>query len=197
MDIAARIDILHKPEQEVKQMISDYVIYHSDKYIVTRETATITKKIHYHVYIHTRSKQEALRKAWNRKFPEWDGRKQEKAMALVRDLKHYLAYMMKGGEIVMQLGFTTEEIQELKTAWIPDKGSEKTILGKLINFAEETGESYDDLHVCSRIVFRFYLKHGRPMQFFQMKAYAYSLYASKAPDAAENEFVDYATKNLG
>lgn len=186
-----RIDVIEGTnEAEVSESLYNFLMLYSNEYLITHEIAKITKKSHYHAYAISKSSYEAIKKAWKRKFDKWDGRRQQKAMAICRDPKTYLAYILKDGNVIK----STIPYEEYIGKWKNPKEYGRTLLGKLKKYADDNNERLESFSDCLKVVFNYTRLHGNCMNKYRMKDQAELLYANVDPEGCLSDFLSWAIK---
>ena len=127
-ELAVRIDEL---DENTLKTFSQLFVDDQCKYVISREVAKLTKKIHFHAYClyenHKGYKYTSnlLRKKFLKAFPDVLG--YQYCIQKVKDAKDYLVYMTKDLDIKSSAGFEEEELKQIvkKTTQINDEKKKK------------------------------------------------------------------------
>lgn len=195
MSLSLRIDVRpHTTSEETLNMLYSFIVFYSDKFMVSREEGKITGKVHYHGYMLLRDgvQVNSVRQQWKRKFSKWSGRSQERSLAETRDIPTFLAYISKDGTIVSQKGFTDEEIAKYKSSWVNPKEYGKTIDGKIRKYADSLNEKLDSREACHRITCKWFIENSPTVNKYKMYDTAEKIYAQYNPELYIDDYLSWA-----
>lgn len=169
-EYSVRIDDLNNGQDKTR-VIAFILGVIPESYIITCETASETKKLHYHAYVKTRDyPMKKLRNKFNYLFSATHKR-HTYALANVKNSANFLSYIIKDGDIVMT-SYSAEELTKIK-AWIPkdEYKSKSSVLTKLKQAIteKELSSIIDNMMI-------FYDKNNMPFDKWRMKNYAYAIY---------------------
>ncbi|AXH77696.1 MAG: replication protein [Circoviridae sp.] len=166
-DISVRIDDLKQGMDQTNVLVF-IDRCKPEHYIITREIAKKSKKIHYHLYIHGQLSIKQVRNKFTYLFGEHKG--SNYAIAKVRKVETFRSYILKDGD-VLQSSYTKKELEEMKT-WIPRSEYKKSVLTRLKEHIPNTKSLEEIAHqMCE-----YYDTHNMAFDKYRMKAYAYAIY---------------------
>ncbi len=201
---ALRFDVISElSEAELVQIISDLVKMYSVSYLVSREIATITKKVHFHIYMECDSKVriETINKQVNRKLPFHHVNKGLKSVVLCRKKEKYLGYICKDKDIRLNRGFSEQQIAGYVSAWVPTELYVKrtkcrTVLSRIFDYLED--KKYDIKNItmedAETIIYSYYMEKYKRINFYEMKDMVYSLYCHGNYEVGKDMFHEYINK---
>lgn len=177
------------------QEIHDHILKGATHWIVAEEEGGVTGKIHYHWFIHTSVKPQALRVRCRKYFK---GNEEYNLSSLDEDFPiQYLAYNVKDRKHTFSDSFTEEQRNEILKydmevkAELSDKpGKKKKKVIDMVQEYIENNEEYqaqDEDHkkmlIC-RLVVQYHLDNDLLMREFQLQSYALTITARLFPDYA-------------
>lgn len=160
-----------------------------------------TLKKHYHIFISYKEKKkpDTIRKMVARAF---ENRGSTKSTALCRNSEQYLTYISKDNNVVYKNNFTDEEIGDYLLRSYKPKGDKVSMMTHLIN-------EVDRIHGVGRlrvvkditeeslvsIVYNYYRKKRKPMNFHYMKSLVRGLKAQYLNESNYDDFFQFCIQN--
>lgn len=189
--ISARIDIIDAiSEKETIQLVFNFLNHYSDKYLTSREEGKVTGKVHLHIYMLLREgiTINTVRQFWKRHFDKWSGRKQERALALTKDIPKYLSYITKDGDLLWAKDIDLDSIEP----WKNPKEYGNNILEKLRKYADENNEELQTREDCHKLVFRYAIHTQKIWNKYRKFDYAEALYERLDPEDSLQDYITWA-----
>lgn len=153
--LAIRLDRID--ENSLKILSQLLVDEKFQKYIISKEIANITKKVHYHVYACCETNKTY--KNYTNQFRRLLVNKTncinyQYCIQKCKDVDKYLVYMLKDGCIIKSDGFEEEELKEvLKTTQQINKEKTKKMKQQLVDEVFSATGNYDDYRqIMKRII---------------------------------------------